>query len=60
MENNLNWIDANVSAPDLWKKVLVYENGRQYVARLEEWWWYEHSVYVSYPTHWMPLPNNPK
>ena len=62
--NYTNWIDVKFLKPELWKRVLCFEdlgNGNwvQYVARLEEWWWYKGNIYVEYPTHWMPLPNNP-
>lgn len=59
-----NWIDVKFHKPELWRRVLCFEdlgnwNWVQYVARLEEWWWYKWNVYVEYPTHWMYLPTNP-
>ncbi len=60
----LYWIDVKFLKPELWVRVLCFEdlgnwNWVQYVARLEEWWFYKNHTYVEYPTHWMPLPNNP-
>ena len=57
--NYSNWIDVKILLPELWERVLCFDNWSQYVARLEEWWWYKYSVYVEYPTHWMYLPPNP-
>lgn len=55
----LHWISVEFLKPPLWLRVLCFERWCQYVARLEEWWWYKGNVYVEYPTHWIPLPNNP-
>ncbi len=57
--NYSNWIDVKILLPELWKRVLCFDNWIQYEAILKEWWWYKSNTYAEYPTHWMPLPNNP-
>lgn len=54
-----HWIDVQFLKPELWLRVLCFENWTYYVAKREEWWFYKNHTYVEYPTHWMPLPNNP-